>query len=175
METEPVPQLPTFKTARLVLRSCSMAEFDACLVMERDPLVTQFIPGRWRDPAAHRAFLEACIHHPFPPGMGIWSVFTPAGFIGLVFVIPEGLHGPEVEIGWRFLRVAWGQGYATEAARPVLDHALLTLGLKRVVADIDPANAASIGVACKLGFLPAGSVQHEGWMMARYVVEVVAP
>jgi RimJ/RimL family protein N-acetyltransferase len=59
------------------------------------------------------------------------------------------LHGPDIEIGWRLVRAAWGLGYATEAARPVLDHALHTLCLRRVMADIDPANPGSISVAGK--------------------------
>jgi Acetyltransferase (GNAT) domain len=40
----------------------------------------------------------------------------------------------------------------TEAARPVLDHALYTLELVEVIADIDPKNKASINLALKLGF-----------------------
>jgi len=171
METDPVPQLPTFKTARLVLRPRTMADLDACLAMDRDPLVTQFIPGPWDDPAAHRAFVTERIRHSFPPGMGYWCLFTPTAFVGWIFVAPEDMHGPEIEIGWRLIRAAWGQGFATEAARPVLDHALHTLGLKRVFADIDPANAASTGVARKLGFLPAGFVHHGDWGMTRFMVE----
>jgi RimJ/RimL family protein N-acetyltransferase len=79
------------------------------------------------------------------------------------------LHGPEIEIGWRLVRAAWGRGYATEAARPVLDHALETLGLGEVIADIDPENAASARVALKLGFRPTGSVPFNGHTVTRYV------
>jgi RimJ/RimL family protein N-acetyltransferase len=79
------------------------------------------------------------------------------------------LHGPEIEIGWRLIRRAWGRGYATEAARPVLHHALGTLRLPQVIADIDPENTASVGVARKLGFRPAGGVPCDGRMVIRYV------
>ena len=175
METNPVPPLPTFTTARLVLRPRTMADLEACLAMDRAPLVTQFIPGPWRDPVAHRAFVEARIRHVYPPGMGYWCIFTPAGFVGWVFVAFEDLQGPEIEMGWRLIRPAWGQGFAAEAARPVFDHAVYTHGLRRIIADIDPANEASAGVARKLGFVRAGAVQHEGWTMTRYVVEVTAP
>ncbi len=48
-------------------------------------------------------------------------------------------------------RSAWGQGYATEAATAVLNYAFQTLGLDRVIADINPHNAASLRVAEKLG------------------------
>jgi len=83
---------------------------------------------------------------------------------------PVDLPNPDTEIGWRFVRAAWGRGYATEAARPVLNHALVTLKLAVVVADIDPANTASIGVARKLGFRLLEPIVHAGRIVNRYVV-----
>ena len=49
------------------------------------------------------------------------------------------------------MREARGQGYATEAARPLLAHAFETLRLPEIIADIDERNRASIRVAEKLG------------------------
>jgi RimJ/RimL family protein N-acetyltransferase len=166
--TTPQTNLPTFRTARLTLRSRIMADVDACLAMDRDPLVTRFIDGPWCDPAAHRAFVEDRIRRVYPPGMGYWSILAPA-FIGWILLAPLDLHGPEIEIGWRLIRSAWGHGYATEAARSVLDHALRGLALPRVVADIDPNNVASIGVARKLGLSSDGTVLYAGRTVTRYV------
>jgi RimJ/RimL family protein N-acetyltransferase len=136
--------------------------------MDRDPLVTRFIDGPWSDPVAHRAFVEDRMRHAYPAGMGYWSILAPA-FIGWILLTPLDLLGPEVEIGWRLVRSAWGQGYATEAAQPILNHALQVLHLPRVIADIDPANAASASVACKLGFVPEGTVPYAGRVVTRYV------
>jgi RimJ/RimL family protein N-acetyltransferase len=93
-------------------------------------------------------------------------------FVGWILLTPLDLHGPEIEIGWRLIRAAWGQGFATEAARPVLSHALHTLGLRRVIADIDPDNTASIGVARKLGLAPDGAALHDGRTMIRHVASM---
>ena len=44
--------LPTFTTARLTLRPRTLGDLDACLAMDRDPLVTKFIHGPWANPVA---------------------------------------------------------------------------------------------------------------------------
>ncbi|MGH7040531.1 MAG: GNAT family N-acetyltransferase [Acetobacteraceae bacterium] len=161
--------LPEFRTERLTLRPRAMGDVDACLAMDRDPEVTRFVIGPWTDPVAHRAFVVERIRHHYPSGMGYWSVLAPAGFVGWILLAPRDLVGPEIEIGWRLARAAWGQGFATEAARAVLAHALGTLRLARVVADIDPANTASVRVAEKLGLRPAGSVPYGGRSVDRYI------
>ena len=165
MPTQP----PAFRTPRLMLRPRGMKDLEARMAMDRDPEVTRFLSGPWTDPIAHRAFVEDRMRHIYPVGMGYWSIIAPEGFVGWILLTPLDLHGPEIEIGWRLVRAAWGRGYATEAARPVLRHALHTLELRQVVADIDPANMASIRVAHKLGFKPVGSAPHDGRTVTRYV------
>jgi RimJ/RimL family protein N-acetyltransferase len=109
------------------------------------------------------------MRHAYPIAMGYWSVMAAEEFVGRILLTPLDLHGPKIEIGWGLVRAAWGRGFAMEAARPVLDHALNTLGLAQVIADIDPANMASANVACKPGFRLAGSVRYNGHAFPRYV------
>ena len=56
----------------------------------------------------------------------------------------------EFELGWWIWKDFWGQGMALEAIRPFITHAR-NMGLQRLLAVIDPPNAASIRVAEKLG------------------------
>jgi RimJ/RimL family protein N-acetyltransferase len=44
-----------------------------------------------------------------------------------------------------------GEGYASEAASAVLDIAFRTIRIHRVVAELDPRNAASIALCLRLG------------------------
>ena len=96
----------------------------------------------------------------------------PGSFVGWALLIPQDTVGPEIEIGWRLRREAWGQGLATEAARPVLRHAFATLRLPEVVAEIDPANAASLRIAEKLGMRLRGTVLHRDKPALRYTARI---
>ena len=64
----------------------------------------------------------------------------------------------ETELGYWIGRQHWGQGYATEAGRAVLDVARM-LGHRRVVAGHFLDNPASGRVLRKLGFEATGIVQ----------------
>jgi RimJ/RimL family protein N-acetyltransferase len=95
------------------------------------------------------------------------------GYCGLFF-FPDVAGQPEVEIGYRLARSAWGQGYATEAARVVRDFAFDTLGIGRLIAMIDPSNAASIRVAEKLGMQYEKEGMFAGYTHPDYVYVIHA-
>lgn len=165
-----------FRTARLRLEPRTLADTEDCLAMDREPGVTRFVNGPWDDPAAHRTFVEARTRGPYPGGMGYWTIrpLADGGFAGWVLLIPADGTGPQIEVGWRLRRRYWGQGFATEAMRPVLAHAFGTLGLDEVVADIDARNAASLGVARKLGMRFCTALPEDAGVATRYAVRADA-
>lgn len=84
-------------------------------------------------------------------GWGFWAVECPGvadfmGFTGLSVPGFEAPFMPCVEIGWRFARRYWGQGYASEAARAALDYGFSALGLPEIVAFTSVNNVRSIAV-----------------------------
>lgn len=164
---------PIFETSRLLLRPRLLAETDACLAMDLDPAVTRFVSGPWSDPVAHRAFIEARTLGPYPPGLGYWIVRRRGeaeSFLGWVLLIPADGTRSEIEIGWRLRQTEWRQGFATEAATPLIRHAFVTLKLPEVIAEIDPRNRGSWRVAKKLGLKRTGTVWHEGKPTLRYAM-----
>jgi RimJ/RimL family protein N-acetyltransferase len=64
----------------------------------------------------------------------------------------------EMELGYWIARPHWGLGYATEAARAVVDIARDGLGLRRLSAGHFIDNPASGRVLEKIGFRPTGLV-----------------
>jgi RimJ/RimL family protein N-acetyltransferase len=58
---------------------------------------------------------------------------------------------PGTEIGWAFLRKAWGKGYATEGAVASIDWAFKNLNWSEVIHVIAVDNFASQAVAQRLG------------------------
>lgn len=75
----------------------------------------------------------------------------PIGYTGLAHVDYQLPFTPCVEIGWLFLPEFWGNGYATEAARKILQHGFQYHELEEVVAFAVHNNVASIAVMEKLG------------------------
>ena len=154
--------LPVLETARLRLRPRVLSDLEACFRMDREPGTLDFVEwpeatGGWHDEAAHRAFIRTRIDARYPDGLGYLVIALrerPEAFLGWVLLIPADAR--EVEIGWRLTSAARGQGIATEAAGRLLAHGLHEVGLARVIADIDPGNAASIRVAEKIGMRDAG-------------------
>ncbi len=65
------------------------------------------------------------------------------------------------EIGYLLVRSAWGHGYAREAVTRLLDWLIHDEGMRRISADVDPDNAASIALLCHLGFQREGLLRGE--------------
>ena len=92
---------------------------------------------------------------------GVWAVelagtATVAGTV-LLKPLPHGVG--EVEVGWHLHPDSWGHGYATEAARAVVDRGF-EAGLPEVYAVVRPGNTASVAVCTRLGMTPLGRMRR---------------
>jgi RimJ/RimL family protein N-acetyltransferase len=90
---------------------------------------------------------------------GWWAVNHDDVIVGNVFLRESPRATGMLELGYHFLPASWGQGFATEAARAVLETAPPGA---RVEATVVPENARSQRVVMKLGFLISGPLMHSG-------------
>ena len=98
----------------------------------------------------NRAKLERQIAHHEQHGFGMCTVELAGKTIGAAGLQHlEG--GPEVEVGYRFLKEHWGRGYATESARASIAYGFDEVGLDRIVAVALESNVASRRVLEKCG------------------------
>ncbi len=108
-----------------------------------------------------------------PPGMGLWALElkSTSGFLGQVGLFPVEGKGPEVEVAYELAPRVWGHGYATEAARALVDYGFAELRLRRIVALILPDNARSRNVASKCGLTLEGPARFYGLDLVVYARE----
>ena len=92
------------------------------------------------------------------PGFGLWPTVRSddGALVGATLLAPVRDGDGAVEIGWHFNPDYWGHGYATEAARGVLELAFGSRDLDRVIAVVYPGNARSLAVCRRLGMIHDG-------------------
>jgi RimJ/RimL family protein N-acetyltransferase len=142
------------RTPRLLLRAWRDDDLDALAALNADPEVVEHLPGPLsRDESA--AMLERVRAHFEAHGFGLWAVEAPGGvvvgFTGLSIPRFTAAFTPCVEVGWRLARSAWGNGYATEAARASVVDGFERVGLRETVSFTVPENTRSRRVMERLG------------------------
>ncbi len=136
------------ETPRLRLRAIAAGDWPAILTYMSDAKVTAFLPEGLFDEQRARAF---ALKHAGKNSEAIAVVEKAGGqLIGHMpfhpWVMPE-----TFEIGWAIAPAHQGKGYATEAARALMDYSFRSLNAHRVVVTCQPENPASWRVAEKLG------------------------
>ncbi len=159
--------IPTIETARLVLRAHELGDFEACAAMWADPAVVRYIGNRPSTRGEAWARLLRYRGHWALLGFGFWAIVERAtgafvGECGLADFHRDVSSAIPVEAGWVLVPGAHGKGYATEAMRAAFAWGGANLSAREVGCVIEPGNAASFGVARKLGFVETGRTQIGG-------------
>lgn len=157
-----------FETERLGIRDWQ-PKIDATLAFAiyGDREVMHFIRAADSDENAVQKRLEEIVdkYRASNNGTGLWAMVekstqTPIGSILLV-QLPDN-HGQitqDYEIGWHLRCDRWGKGYATEAAKEILNYGFQDLKLPIIYAVVKPENLASIRVTQRLGMQAMGLTQ----------------
>lgn len=142
------------KTPRLRLRPWQDDDRAGFAALHGDPEVMADLGGpidRAASDAKLDRYLAAFARH----GFSRWAVTAPDGeLLGYTGVMPEAEGHPlgsHVQVGWRFVRRAWGHGYATEATLAALNDAFGRAGLAEILAYTAVDNTRSQAVMARLG------------------------
>jgi RimJ/RimL family protein N-acetyltransferase len=138
---------------RVALRPFQASDADALFPIFADPGAMRY----WSTPPhasieVTRAFVRATMEA-IQAGQGDDQVVIFEGRV----IGKAGLWNNE-EIGFILTPDLWGKGLAREALEAVIARAR-GRGVARITADVDPRNAASIGLLTRLGFVQTGEAK----------------
>jgi [ribosomal protein S5]-alanine N-acetyltransferase len=156
-------------TERLILRPVTADDHAALLAHWAAPDVRRFLfDGATLSTAEVTEAIEDSTRDFRRAGYGLWLINEKdrADLVGTAGLRP--LDDLGLEIFYSLAPGSWGKGFATEAARAVVDHALIDLGLPEVLAEVDEGNTASIAVIERLGMTPFDVVPGLLGPMTRY-------
>ena len=180
---------------RLLLTPFSDAEIDMAIEMFTDPEVLRHAGGAMEEQKI-RAQMENWTRRGGNGCIGIWCIknrdtLERYGSVALLpmpiedndtdysLVVPGTMPDGDVEVGYFLRRSAWGNGFATEACRRVLQFAFEESPLNEVVATFEAGNEGSRRVLEKSGFTHRGTrrcygedgvdyrISREQWLTAR--------
>lgn len=153
--------VPVLETERLVLRGHTLADFSHSAAMWADPKVVAHISGKPSTAAESWSRVLRYIGHWQALAYGYWvleskmdgTFLGEAGLADYHRDSKPSVHG-KPEAGWALKTSAQGQGLATEAVTAVMAwaYAVLAKEFPMACAIFDPAYAASVRVAEKVGF-----------------------
>lgn len=165
------------RTERLTLREFAPGDWKALHGIESRPEVARYQSFAPRTPDESRRYVLAAIedaaHDPrltFDLAVILAAEDRLIGRCGL----GAGEEEPREAVLWYTLHPdAWGHGYATEAARAMVDFGFRTLGLHRIWADCDPANVASWRVLEKIGMRREGHLVENAWVKGEWADSLI--
>lgn len=154
--------MQTIHTARLVIRRFKLADGAFIVQLVNQPSWLQWIGNRnvhtLNDAETYLSSGPLSMYERY--GVGLCGVELAGSLIGMAGLIKRSPEA-EIDLGYAFLPEYWGQGYATEVAQALLNYAINTLKLPRIIATTQLENQQSIKVLERIGMQFEGII-HEG-------------
>jgi RimJ/RimL family protein N-acetyltransferase len=151
-------------TDRLVMRRWQDSDRAPFAALNGDPETLKYFPATL-DRAASDEFADRIEERFEEQGFGLWALeLTGTGqFIGYTGLnpLPDDVPGGGgMEVGWRLVKQAWHNGYATEAARAALGVAFDGAGLPDVWSMTAVLNEPSQAVMRRIGLTEVTRFEH---------------
>ncbi|WP_435579769.1 GNAT family N-acetyltransferase [Gilvibacter sp.] len=157
------------QTERTYLREFLPSDAEFFYSLNLDPEVIRYTgDAPFANIAEAEAFIEAYDQYRVN-GYGRWAVCSKdddsfMGFCGLKYHPDEDL----TEVGFRFYRELWNQGFATETAKACIKLGFEEFNLAAIYAHADRENHGSIRVLEKCGLSFVKPIEYDGHMANLY-------
>lgn len=166
-------RLPTLAGARVRLRWLTAEDAPDLFTVFSNPTVMRYWSRPPMTAVAEAEALVAEIHACFARHrLYQWGIEHADRVVGHVTLSSLDAQNQTAEIGFALAEDRWGRGLATEAVRLALTLAFDTLHLRRVEADVDPRNHASLKLLQRVGFVREG-LARERWFVGGQVQDSV--
>ena len=160
-------------TERLVVRRFEPADVEAFAAYRSDPAVARYQVWTAPVPAEDARCLvaEFAAADEQAPGWFQYAVEAGGVLVGDVAICRHD-NGLQAELGFTLATAHQGRGYAGEAVRSVLDRVFAT-GVRRVSAECDARNAASVRLLERLGFRREGLRREHTWLKGEWTDDLL--
>ncbi|MHB8577121.1 MAG: GNAT family N-acetyltransferase [Dehalococcoidia bacterium] len=142
-------------TERLLLREFSSDDWLTVLAYQVDPRCLRYYAWEERTPEAVQGFvqMQTDLQYQQPPTKFQFAITLPATgeLIGNCGIRKASVDALEADIGYELAPEWWGNGYATEAARSMLEFGFTEPRLHRIWARCIAENVGSAHVLEKIG------------------------
>ncbi len=151
-------------TPRLVLRKWQVSDIEPFAQMNSDATVMKYFPSILSR-AQTIAMIDRINNHFEKNNFGLYAVEEKKsgvfmGFTGFAIPSFESFFTPCVEIGWRYRKEYWHQGFATEAASACLQYGFNMLEFEKIYSFTAAINQPSENLMKRIGMIKAGTFKH---------------
>ena len=159
-------------TSRLFLREFVAADWPVVLAYQRDPRYLRYYEWADRTPGDAQRFVQMFLdqQQEQPRRKLQLAVVSKASgqLIGNCGIRQASAGAREADVGYELAPAHWGRGYATEAARAIVQFGFAELKVHRIWAWCIADNAASARVLERLGMKLEGRLRDKEYFKGRW-------
>lgn len=167
----PLPAPTAITSPRLTIRLVTAADLPGLLIVNGDDAVTKHLPyATWQTLSEGEAWLARvdCLHEAGSALQFVIVDIATGQVLGSCLLFRFDERSARAELGYVLGRAHWGKGLMFEALVALLTQAFGRFGLRRIEAEVNPANTASVRLLERVGF------RCEGRLRQRWVAKGAA-
>lgn len=171
MIEEHLKEQPSFETKRLILRSICINDLDDIFEFSSDPQVAYHMTWEANKNKSETLVFIQSVLEGYKDGLAAeWAIVEKVSqkVIGTCAFIDWSNEHSNAILGYVINRSYWGNGYAVEAVKELLNYGFETLDLNRIEAHCNVDNLASEKVMKKLGMSFEGILRQNQYIKGTF-------